>query len=58
MMRRVPGTPAWHVFKDGAQIGDVVQSPDGSWTISGAGIGSGITAPTRKEAARQLTGDL
>jgi hypothetical protein len=58
MLRRVAGTASWHVFKDGAKMGDVSQAPDGTWYAQGEGVMSPIQAPTRKEAARTLTGGI
>lgn len=58
MMRRVPGTPTWHVFKDGVKVGSVTQSQDGSWQTQAEGdvLSPPAIAGTRRDAARLLTG--
>jgi hypothetical protein len=58
MLRRVPGQARWRIFKDGGLIGDVFQNPDGTWESHAEGdiLTGGVPAGTRRDAARQLTG--
>lgn len=59
MLRRVPGTASWTVFQDGSKSGSVYQGSDGTWySQPDTPLSSPTQAPTRKEAARQLTGLL
>lgn len=59
MLRRIPGTASWTVFRDGAKSGSVYQGSDGSWYAqTDLPFSPPTQAPTRKEAARQLTGGI
>jgi hypothetical protein len=60
MLRRVAGTATWHVYKDGAKVGDVTQNPDGSWGASAEGdvLSPPTQSGTRKDAAATLVGSF
>lgn len=58
MMRRIPGSASWHVFKDGTPVGKVTQAADGSWMVESEGdiVSQPQQVATRKDGARLLAG--